>query len=232
MKTLHCALFLCLLALFFGCSKAYQEHEIPVQTAYNLPPLPPPKIIVLDAGHGGKDHGSEQELSDEKELTLKAVYLAKEHLEKLGYSVVLTRTQDEFVSLEQRVAIANERKGALFVSVHFNSAPNKKAKGIEVFYCKSEADQERTNQSKHLAKMILDKTIAFTETSSRGVKIQDFYVIKKTLMPAALIEGGFLSNPGERVRCNDPIYLNALAWGIARGVDEYFHPQIDCSAQE
>lgn len=224
MKAMHGILFIGLLVVATGCSRAYQGYDTPSQGVFSRPSFPPPKTIVLDAGHGGKDNGCEhtEEVCCEKELTLKTVYLAKEHLEKLGYHVVLTRTHDVFLSLDERAAIANEKKGALFVSVHFNAATNKKAKGIEVYHCKSETNAERTNNSKHLAKMILDKTIASTEASSRGVKTADFRVIKNTKMPAALIEGGFLTHPSEGDRCKDPIYLNALAWGIARGVDDYF----------
>lgn len=209
------------MAVAVGCSKAYQGYDVPGQAAFNPPPA---KTIVLDAGHGGKDFGCEhtEQECQEKELTLKTVYMAKEHLEKLGYRVILTRTHDVFLSLDERAAIANEKKCAIFVSVHFNAAENKKAKGIEVYHCNSEANPERTSDSKHLANMILDKVIVSTEASSRGVKTADFRVIKYTTMPAALIEGGFLTHPNESLRCKDPIYLNALAWGIARGVDDYF----------
>jgi N-acetylmuramoyl-L-alanine amidase len=181
-------------------------------------------LIVLDAGHGGKDRGCEDSPEDcqEKALTLETVYLVKAYLEKMGYRTFLTRKEDCFVPLDDRVSMANESQAALFVSVHFNAATNKKAKGIEVFYCDSEENVVRKESSKRLAKLLLDKAIACTEATSRGVKTGNLRVIKKTTMPAALIEGGFLTHPEERSRCQDPIYLNALAWGIARGIDDYF----------
>lgn len=191
-------------------------------------------MIVIDAGHGGKDEGcspKQKEACDEKELTIKTVRLVQMHLKTLGYRVVLTRKGDEFVSLDERAALANRLGSELFVSVHFNSAKNKGAHGIEIFYCDEESI--RTEQSKLLAEKVLDKVITCTEAKSRGVKTANFRVIKDTNMPAILVEGGFLSHQEERKLCEDPIYQNALAWGIAKGIDTYLkeRPRRDSNAR-
>lgn len=185
----------------------YQEEKVP--------------FIVIDPGHGGDDEGcSPQDLVDEKELTLTTATLVTEYLEEMGYQVYQTRTKDIPLSLSERVRAANHMGSDLFVSVHFNAAKNNKAHGIEVFYCQ-EHESERSIQSKELAEAVIEKMIAFTKAKSRGVKTAKFRVIKETKMPAILVEGGFLSNKDERKKCQDPLYQEAIAWGIARGVHEY-----------
>lgn len=219
-------LFLFCILILAGCSRPYLDRNIsPMMPVYVRPPpvTPMKKMIILDAGHGGKDSGCDQSEEDclEKELALQAAFLVQEHLQKLGHRVCMTRTRDVFVALDERAEMANRLNGALFVSVHFNAAENIKAKGVEVYYCDTDANEHRVQSSQRLAKVILDKVIANTEAVSRGVKTANFRVIKKTHMPAVLVECGFLTHPEERARCKDPIYLNAIAWGIARGVDDY-----------
>jgi N-acetylmuramoyl-L-alanine amidase len=227
-KSIIYLFFAFLLLGFFGCSKRTQEYGYDPYFSPYSPPAPPPKTIMLDAGHGGTDNGSDQFDVHEKDLTLKTTYYAKEHLEKLGYRVVLTRTNDTFVSKDQRVALANKINPDALVSIHFNSAPSKKAEGIEVYYHESEQNPERTKKSKRLAKKILDRAVSTTKAESRGIKTANFRVIKKTTMPAALIECGFLSNAEERARAMNPAYQDALGKGIARGVHDYFRdPLLD-----
>ena len=91
-------------------------------------------LIVLDPGHGGQDYGtysSKATKYQEKNLTLTATRMVKTYLEQMGYRVSMTRTNDTFVALDKRAAFANERTSKLFVSIHFNSAPNKQAEGVE-----------------------------------------------------------------------------------------------------
>lgn len=203
------------LVLAFGCTRHSPEDPLlPTHSASFM-------TVVVDPGHGGKDEGCVSEPFSEKELTLKTAVRLKEHLQKLGYRVVMTRNRDVFIPLDQRADLANDLDSHIFVSVHFNCAENKKAKGIEVFYFDDESNLKRKERSKKLAKLTLDKVIAFTETKSRGVKTGDYRVIKKTVMPAILVEGGFLSNSEENKKCQDPVYQDALAWGIARGIDDF-----------
>ncbi len=97
---------------------------------------PPPRIIALDPGHGGKDNGKSNAALrvDEKTFTLDTALRLKPLLEAAGYQVVLTRRDDTFVDLAQRAAIANVAKADLFVSIHFNALENDaRTSGIEVF---------------------------------------------------------------------------------------------------
>jgi N-acetylmuramoyl-L-alanine amidase len=93
------------------------------------------KRIILDPGHGGKDSGAcGKDGVMEKDIVLKvALQLARKLREKLGCEVIMTRTSDVFIPLEERTAIANSKEGDLFISIHVNAAPNHKARGIETY---------------------------------------------------------------------------------------------------
>ena len=149
-----------------------------------------------------------------------AALLTKKHLEALGYQVMLTRSKDIYVSLPRRVSIANKANALLFVSLHFNSAKNTDARGIEVYYY-GRAEPWRARASQRLAGCVLAEIIDQTKARSRGVKHGNFHVIRETDMPAVLVEGGFMTNGEERNRLKDRNYLNRLAVGIAEGVDRY-----------
>jgi N-acetylmuramoyl-L-alanine amidase len=179
-------------------------------------------LIVLDAGHGGTDEGAKVQTVIEKKITLTTAILTKKHLEELGYRVILTRSRDIFVSLQKRVAIANKSKGSLFVSMHFNSAPNREAKGIEIYYYDTLKDQSRSRSSKKLANNILQQLVDQTEAHSRGVKRGNLYVLREAAIPAVLVEGGFMTNYDERFMLKDRKYLDKIAKGVAQGVHKFF----------
>lgn len=94
------------------------------------------KVIVLDPGHGGKDPGAVGATSKEKDITLDMVYLIKSKLENEldDVKVLLTRSKDEFVSLQARTKYANDQHAHLFISVHCNAALAKTSRGIETFF--------------------------------------------------------------------------------------------------
>lgn len=205
------------LALLLGLSSC--ARQVPPRAF----PVKAEPIIVVDPGHGGKDEGCADTIEnvEEKELTLKVAAALECYLFQRGYRVYMTRSQDAFVSLDERVAFANDVKPELFVSLHFNAAESRQAKGIEVFYYDDKFDPPRGEASQQLATAVLEQVIHATGRRSRGVKTADFRVIKKTAMPAILVEGGFLTNPEERALCQEEDYINALAYGIARGIEEF-----------
>jgi N-acetylmuramoyl-L-alanine amidase len=182
-------------------------------------------LIVLDPGHGGHDVGT-QSISkpryQEKSLNLVTANFVKGYLEQLGYRVVMTRKEDEFISLDKRARFANELKPDMFISIHYNSAPSSEANGVEVFFYHSKENAARAGQSKKLAQAVLKNVLSNTKANSRGVKHGNFAVIRETDMPAVLIEGGFITNEKELKSLKDPLYLKKLAWGIAKGVEEYW----------
>ena len=181
-------------------------------------------LVIIDAGHGGHDFGTQsisKPLYQEKTFNLTTSLLVKNLLQQKGYQVLMTRDSDKFVSLKKRADIANEKKPRVFVSIHFNSAPNRLAEGVEVFYFESKTDKSRSSSSKKLASSILKSVLAQTKAKSRGVKHGNFAVIRETKMTAVLIESGFLTNEKELHKINDPAYINKLAVGIADGIDNF-----------
>jgi N-acetylmuramoyl-L-alanine amidase len=184
------------------------------------------KWIVIDAGHGGNDHGTQSLTKPhliEKNLNLTTAQLVDTFLRQMGYQTIMTRRNDHFVTLDKRSEIANAKKCDLFVSIHYNSAPNKQAHGIEVFYYQDKAHSSRSTQSKLLAQKVLAEVIHSNDARSRGVKHGNLAVIRETKMPAILIEGGFLTNSGETDKLRDKDYIRELAWGIAKGIQEYIN---------
>jgi N-acetylmuramoyl-L-alanine amidase len=196
----------CLFAVVFFCLGALPQHARP--------------LVILDAGHGGSDEGAKVHYFQEKRITLATTLLVKKHLTEAGYRVILTRSRDVFLPLHRRVSIANKTRAVLFVSVHYNASHNREAKGIEVFYHGGD-DLQRAHASKHLAHSVLSHLSTYTQAEMRGVKMANFHVIRETKMPAILVEGGFITNPEERLLLRDKAYLDRIARGIATGVDKY-----------
>ncbi|MEX0961294.1 MAG: N-acetylmuramoyl-L-alanine amidase [Simkaniaceae bacterium] len=180
-----------------------------------------PSLIVLDPGHGGMDKGASSHGVDEKHPALQTALKAKQYLMQKGYRVILTRVTDVFIPLSKRASIANQNRCKLFVSIHFNAAKSTNAKGIEVFYFNAK-EPWRLQSSKKLATCLLHRLVAQTGARSRGVKTANFHVIRETNMPAVLVEGGFLTNPGERTLLSDEKYLDRLAKALAEGIDRYY----------
>jgi N-acetylmuramoyl-L-alanine amidase len=168
-------------------------------------------IVVIDAGHGGFDRGGipRQQVA-EKNMTLDVALRLKTLLEKSGYRVVMTRDRDVFVPLPTRVAVANSYRNAIFVCIHFNSATRSGANGIETYFY--------SRDSLALASAIHYNLIGNTSTPNRGVRRRGYYVLRKTRIPAVLVECGFLTNPTEARNSQDSSYRQNLADSIARGI--------------
>ncbi len=194
------------------------------------------RTVFLDPGHGGRDVGAEGRYYYEKNLTLRLASRVRQYLRKAGFNVIMSRRADAFISLEQRAAIANKHKADIFVSIHFNSASNKKVYGLET-YCMSPAGASSSNASKidykkyngnlhdqnnfALAYLMQRAILGTTKALDRGVKHARFLVLKEVKMPAVLVECGFLSNPeSERIIGNDR-YLDQMARGIAQSIINY-----------
>lgn len=169
--------------------------------------------VVIDPGHGGHDRGAQSGLVYEKHLALDVSRRLARYLQKRGIRTILTRDRDEFISLSKRTSIGNRYSDAVFVSIHFNSAANRGATGIETFYY--------TPQSEALAHMVHHNIIHKTTRVDRGVKHRGFYVVRRTHNPAILVEGGFLSNRWECRRCTSRTHRQKLAEAIGHGLIRY-----------
>jgi N-acetylmuramoyl-L-alanine amidase len=195
--------------------------------------------IVIDAGHGGSDNGAVSARGGaEKNYTLDTAFRLESILREAGLKVVLTRRTDVFVDLYERAHIASLYPDYAFVSLHFNSA-TPEARGLET-YCLSPRGAASTSSSYLtrsdiqtlpgneyddenilLASMVHSEIVRLNPgdlSADRGVKRARFVVIKQNVLPAILVEGGFVSNRMEAARINRPDYRQSLAEAIARGV--------------
>ncbi|PYI92306.1 MAG: N-acetylmuramoyl-L-alanine amidase [Verrucomicrobia bacterium] len=167
--------------------------------------------IVIDAGHGGYDRGGiPGQRIPEKVMTLDVSQRLKPLLEKAGYRVIMTRDSDVFVPLPTRIAIANSYPNAVFICVHFNSATRSGANGIETYFYSTE--------SAPLAASIQGAVLGGAPTENRGVRRRGYYVLRRTTIPAVLVECGFLTNPTEAQYAQSAAYRQKLAENIARGI--------------
>lgn len=173
------------------------------------------KLVVLDAGHGAKDSGAVGVTGKyEKKFNLAIVLKAAELLKKENkIDVVLTRSDDTFLELKERVAIANNLKADLFISVHANSASSSSASGTETYY-------ERVD-SKALANVMHKYLVQATGLTDRGVRYGNFHVIRETKMPAVLLEVGYLSNKTDEALLFTEALQNKVAASIVSGIKEY-----------
>ena len=170
-----------------------------------------PITVVIDAGHGGYDRGGipGQRVS-EKDMTLDVARRLRSVLAASGYRVVMTRDSDVFVPLGTRCAIANAYRNAVFVSVHFNSATRRGASGIETYFY--------SRDSLALASAIHHYVTGGAPSENRGVRRRGYYVLRRTNIPAVLVECGFLTNPTEASYAQTASYRQKLAEAIATGV--------------
>jgi N-acetylmuramoyl-L-alanine amidase len=170
--------------------------------------------IVIDPGHGGKDPGAVGPSGlKEAHVNLQVALKVAEKLRKAGVEVKLTRTNDVFVDLQPRCDIANSFNADYFVSIHCNAAGTPQAHGTET-YC-----YKFGGKGEVLAKAIQAELIAVTGRADRGVKTANYYVLRRTNMPAALIELAFISNLEEERLLASVDYQEKCALAIAKGID-------------
>jgi N-acetylmuramoyl-L-alanine amidase len=186
----------------------------PNQLAWTIRPAKERFKVVIDPGHGGKDTGAISVVNRrEKDFVLALgtkVYnlLAKEP----KIEAYITRKDDTFVELPDRVTIANEMKADLFVSIHGNSASKEDIDGSETYYY--------TDQSLPFAKLMHQQLLKSTGFPDRKVKQSGFHVIKNTTMPSLLLEVGFLSNKTEENAMFQEGFQNQVAAGIVAGIKQ------------
>ena len=214
--------------------------------------------VVLDAGHGGKDPGAQSPGGvKEKTVVLDIARRMKDLLEQVGIKVIMTRTRDEFISLPQRTEIASKSDAELYVSIHANANPSRKAQGMEVYYVKThrkkdlDEEQRQKNErlfvrqlsmksspqltkvvadmmytlkiaeSKKLAQNIVQQASVDVDTPNRGTHPCRFFVVRNTLIPAVLVEVGYLTNRREEQQLNSPVYRQKVAQALARSIIHY-----------
>lgn len=194
------------------------------QTKSNEPTetVQPKTVIMIDSGHGGNDPGCIKETSEkdfyEKDVNLAIAVKLQRILEADGYQVIMTRETDSALSLDERVALSNQKRPDLFVSIHQNALENDTvSNGIETHY------YDHPNlDSKLLAQSVQSFVVQSTAARDRGTcDDRDLYVLKNNTVPACLVETGFLSAAEEGERLLDPEYHEKIAQGIAKGIQNY-----------
>jgi len=175
--------------------------------------------ICLDPGHGGRDPGAvgtDPFRLEEKEINLSIASFLEEKLENAGHWVALTRRRDVFIKLESRADFANRLEADFFISLHANSFRSSTVSGFEVYH------YPNSKKGKDLAENILASLIAsFPDHNNRGVKTRNFVVLKKTQMPAVLVEVEFLSNPDQLQFLADEGNREGLAEATAVGIENF-----------
>jgi N-acetylmuramoyl-L-alanine amidase len=186
--------------------------------AWKLIPVKTKALVVIDAGHGGKDTGAISQATKrrEKDFVLPVSIKVAELLAKEPQiEVKLTRSDDTFLELAERVAIANEQKADVFVSVHANSTTKETIRGTETYYY--------TEQSLDFAEIMHKHVLEATGFPDRKVKQGNFHVIRNTEMPSVLLEIGFLSNRTEESTMFQEDFQQTVAAAIVAGIKEQLH---------
>ncbi len=193
--------------------------------------------IVLDAGHGGHDNGAYSPFGWEKQFTLDTAQRTRLLLTQAGFKVVMTRSDDTFIPLEERCRIANRYENALFIAIHFNSGgagtgletytlaprgvPSMMADGPRI----SDLDPCRGNvrdaENMALATATHAALVVKSRMWDRGIKRARFVVIRDIQIPGVLIEGGFLSNSFDAKLIATPEYRQQMASSIVQAVQNY-----------
>ena len=171
--------------------------------------------VVIDPGHGGPDPGAVGIANlRETDVVLDVGLQVAQLLQAKGVQVLMTRTSEVDVDLPPRAALANSSGADLFLSIHANalSMTRPDVNGIETFYFESP-------RARALAQAVQDEVLAVSPGSpDRGARTARFYVIRRTTMPSALVEMGFLTGELDAPRLGDPAHRRRLALAISRGL--------------
>ncbi|MDQ6422125.1 N-acetylmuramoyl-L-alanine amidase CwlD [Paenibacillus sp. LHD-117] len=210
------------------------RENLPSSSSWSYWTLPlSGKTIAIDAGHGGADGGAvSKQGAVEKDLNLAIALNLRDYLQQAGAIVVMTREGDYDLAsgdanayskrktedLKRRAALIEESKPAAFISIHMNSIPSEKWSGAQTFYNSSAHPDNRL-----LAAFIQDEIKRNLENTTRIAAVKkDVYLLKALPdIPTALVEVGFLSNPGEAARLADAEYQRQVAASIYQGILRY-----------
>lgn len=217
----------------------------PVLLPATIKSATPFDTVIIDPGHGGADAGAVNGLGTEAYYNLKVGRMLRDKLAKRGFKVVMTRNSDRFLTLQQRVGVANKYKNAIFISIHFNSVGrgSTRVRGIETFTLspvgvahygrslKASDFQLRAGNQQDSANIALATAIHWGSlmklkqqgmaVPDRGIRRARFSVLTGVKHPAILFEGGFLSHPIESRLIHSTKYQEALAQAFCDSVIFY-----------
>jgi N-acetylmuramoyl-L-alanine amidase len=198
------------------------------------------RVLVLDPGHGGDDLGAQGPAGMmEKELALEVCRRVRDRMTAQGFVVHLTRDDDRLIDLSDRPRMAASHRADLFLSIHFNSAGNADAQGVETYVLPTPGSRSTSDNGRKpvdtathsgnyfdganavLAHGIHRRLIRGLRAPDRGLRRARFVVLREATCPAVLIECGFLSNAAEAYKIQSSYYLDALAEAITGGTMSY-----------
>lgn len=193
----------------------------PMQTTYSATTTAPKGVVVLDPGHGMNNRGNGRYDPgaigggvQEADIVLDQARKIKDILEKDGYEVLLTRSDNKTpTTLGARSRFSNEHRADAYVSLHCNAA-GPSAEGFEVYGNAAFAEDIDASLAKHLP----------AGTRNRGVKNADFQVLRNTKAPSVLVESGFITNDEDRTYLTDA--KPDVEEGIAEAIEKYLSDQI------
>lgn len=210
-------LFVGLAVLFLCAWRSFESEEEPEPKAGREG-----IIVCIDAGHGGKDCGAQSKERLEKDDNLWLALAVREACEKQGLTVIMTREDDTYLTLQERCDVANGQNADLFVSIHRNSAGNTDSCGVEIWTASK-------GRGADMADCILQNLKDVGIQQDRGVQSgtsdsgenKDYYVNKHTTMPACLVELGFITNEEDNRLLDAHLqeYAQAIADGIVQAAD-------------
>ncbi len=200
------ALFLAATFLLGGCA------TVATNTSHTF------DTVVVDAGHGGKDSGAwRRHGPPEKAVALDVALRVNRKLRESQLKTVLTRANDTFIPLDNRVAMGNAQKNSIFVSIHFNDSRRLSVEGVETYY--------HSPYALDLASRIERNLSTLPGTVNRGVHPARFRVLRNAQYPSVLVECGYLSNRSEARSASDAKYREMLADKIAEAIVDYRYGQ-------
>lgn len=177
------------------------------------------KVLLLDAGHGGKDPGTSGNGMQEKNLNLTIAQKIAQKLQGSGIKVYMTRDSDVYPENSTRAKTANDIAD-LMVSIHMNSGPET-ANGTETLYQVHANDNGARLTSKQLAEILQGKVVSATGNTNRGAKLwTDVLILNRTTVPAVIVEVIFITNTGDALKISNPTYQDQVAQAIADGIQE------------
>jgi N-acetylmuramoyl-L-alanine amidase len=181
-------------------------------------------LVTIDPGHGGKDSGAIG-VNDlrEVDVILPIALKVAAILDRQGIATQLTRNSDYFVGLDERVVMSRQAGATLFVSIHANSIDGRPdVRGLETYHYSLGESLANTVHSTILDYFNNQKRIRIDD---RRVRSARFLVLRKSMIPAILVETGYLTSPEEAPLLGDPNYQNTMAEAIAQGIIKYIQNQ-------
>ena len=220
--------------------------------AVYVPPARVRRLVVIDAGHGGRDPGAiGVSGTHEADVTLAAARELRRQLEATGrYQVVLTREDDRYLTLQQRVQVAAEHRADLFLSIHADAAANRNARGAGVYTLNDRAEnrararaleeadasrqqdvnnilvslelREKRNQSSAFADVLVSHLRGVVRMRTNPHREENFYVLLDSRVPAILLEMGFLTNSQDESDLNSAAHRRRQMIAVSEAIDNYF----------